>query len=129
LHGQHLRLSCSLIIYPESGFVSKNELLKEVQEIMKYSANKLPGQFGAFGGFNQSVLEDGKVSHKVKELIAVALSLASSCEWCITYHTVEAKKSGLSDDEILEAGFVAVLMAGSPALMHMNILKNALEEK
>lgn len=109
--------------------MSKNELLKEVQEIMKYSGDKLPEQFSSFGGFNQSVLREGKISHKVKELIAVALSLASSCEWCITYHTVEAKKSGASDDEILEAGFVAVLMAGSPALMHMNILKNALEEK
>ena len=43
---------------------------------------------GHEGGFNQSVLADGKLSHKVKELIAVALSLASPCEWCITYHTV-----------------------------------------
>ena len=125
--GLDLRLSCSLIVYFKSAPVSKNELLKEVQGIMKYSAEKLPGQFNAFGGFNQSVLADGKVSHKVKELIAVALSLASPCEWCITYHTAEAKKSGASDEEILEAGFVAVLMAGSPALMHMNILKDALE--
>ncbi|MCL4451940.1 MAG: carboxymuconolactone decarboxylase family protein [Candidatus Thermoplasmatota archaeon] len=108
--------------------MSSNDLMKEVQEIMKYSGNKLPAQFGAFGGFNQSVLADGKISHKVKELIALALSLASTCEWCITYHTIEAKKSGASDEEILEAGFVAVLMGGSPALMHMNIVKDALEE-
>lgn len=108
--------------------MSKNELLKEVQEIMKYSGAKLPSQFRNFGDFNQSVLADGKLSHRTKELIAVALSLASSCEWCITYHTVEAKKSGASDEEILESAFIAVLMAGSPALMHMNILKDALEE-
>lgn len=109
--------------------MSKNELLKEVHEIMKYSGSKLPDQFRAFGDLNQSVLADGKLSHKTKEIIAVALSLASSCEWCITYHTVEARKSGASDDEILESAFIAVLMAGSPALMHMNILKEALEEK
>jgi AhpD family alkylhydroperoxidase len=109
--------------------MSKNELLKEVQEIMKYSGSKLPDQFRAFGDLNRSVLADGKLSHKTKEIIAVALSLASSCEWCITYHTVEARKSGASDDEILESAFIAVLMAGSPALMHMNILKEALEEK
>ncbi|MFG1460508.1 MAG: carboxymuconolactone decarboxylase family protein [Thermoplasmataceae archaeon] len=108
--------------------MSKNELLKEVQEIMQYSGTKLPDQFRAFGDFNKSVLADGKLSHKTKELIAVALSLASSCEWCITYHAVEARKSGASDEEILESAFIAVLMAGSPALMHMNILKDALEE-
>ena len=108
--------------------MSKNQLLKEVQDIMKYSGNNLPDQFRAFGELNQSVLADGKLSHKTKELIAVALSLARSCEWCITYHTVEARKSGASDEEILESAFIAVLMAGSPALMHMNILKDALDE-
>ena len=37
-----------------------------------------------------------------------------------------ALQSGATEDEILEAGMVAVLMYGSPALMHMIPLKKAI---
>ena len=76
--------------------------------------------------FNSAVLSPGKLTTKTKELIALALSLSSTCEWCITYHVKMALESGATEEEILEASYVAVLMAGAPALMHITIVKDAL---
>ncbi|OWP57063.1 MAG: alkylhydroperoxidase [Thermoplasmatales archaeon B_DKE] len=106
----------------------ESDKLQEIQDLMKYLGNGIPENMNAFGGFIQSVQKDGKLSLKVKELISIALSISSQCEWCIPYHTRMALQNGATEDEILEAGMVAVLMYGSPALMHMIPLKKAIEE-
>lgn len=103
------------------------ELLQQVSETMQYGASKEPDIQKAFMKFNQAVLSPGKLSTKTKELIALSLSLSSTCEWCITFHVKMAKDSGATDEEILEASYVAVLMSGAPALMHMTLVKSALE--
>ncbi|MEM3675527.1 MAG: carboxymuconolactone decarboxylase family protein [Thermoplasmataceae archaeon] len=105
-----------------------SDLLEEVSGIMGYASRIEPESMKAFGGFNQAVLKPGHLDVKTKELIAVALSLSSTCEWCITYHAKAALAAGARKEELVEAGMVAVLMAGAPALMHMNLLKNVLEE-
>ena len=102
-------------------------ILQEVQETIKYGSSKQPNIQKAFMDFNQAVLSPGKLSTKTKELIALALSLSSTCEWCITFHVKMAKEQGSTDDEILEASYVAVLMAGAPALMHMTIVRETLD--
>jgi len=65
---------------------------------------------------------------KTKELIALALGIASGCEWCIVIHTKKALEAGATREEILEAAYVAVLMAGGPAVMHIIPLLKALDE-
>lgn len=102
------------------------ELLQQVSETMKYGAAKEPNIQKAFMDFNAAVLSPGKLSTKTKELIALSLSLSSTCEWCITFHVTKAKELGATDEEILEASYVAVLMSGAPALMHMTIVREAL---
>ena len=106
-----------------------NEMKKmgEIQNIMKYLSSEHGESMVAYGSFIGSVLKNGKLSLKVKELISVALSISSQCEWCITYHTKMAIDAGATEDEILEAGMVSVLMNGSPAMMHMIPLKKALD--
>ncbi len=103
------------------------EILQEVQDTIKYGNSKQPNVQKAFMNFNQAVLAPGKLTTKTKELIALALSLSSTCEWCITFHVKMAKEQGATDEEILEASYVAVLMAGAPALMHMTIVRETLE--
>ena len=102
------------------------ELLRGVSEVMEYTAGVKGDAQKGFMEFNKAVLTPGALDFKTKELIAVALSLASTCEWCITYHAKMAIDAGASEEEIVEASFVAVLMAGAPALMHMEILKDAI---
>ena len=100
--------------------------MEQVADTIKYTSQKEPHIQKAFMDFNSAVLSPGKLTTKTKELIALALSLSSTCEWCITYHVKMALDSGATEEEILEASYVAVLMAGAPALMHITIVKDAL---
>ncbi len=73
--------------------------------------------------------ESGKaLDIRQKELINVALAVAAQCEWCIAFHVEQAVAAGASRDEIVEAGFMAVIMHGGPAYMYMTPLLEALDE-
>ena len=104
------------------------ERLGEIQNIMKYLSKGQGEIMGAYDSFIKAVLKNGKLSLKIKELISIALSISSQCEWCITYHSKMALDAGATEEEILEAGMVSVLMDGSPALMHLIPLKKAIDE-
>lgn len=106
--------------------MDSKEILQQVSDTIKYVSQKEPNIQKAFMDFNAAALAPGKLTTKTKELIALALSLSSTCEWCITFHVKMAKENGATDEEILEASYVAVLMAGAPALMHMTIVREAL---
>jgi AhpD family alkylhydroperoxidase len=45
----------------------------------------------------------GLVTPAVAELIAIGASIASNCEPCLTYHCDQARKLGVTNDEMLEA--------------------------
>lgn len=107
--------------------MNSKELMKQISETMNYAGEIKPEIQKSFMEFNRSVLSPGSLDLKVKELIALATSLTSTCEWCITYHTKMAIDLGASRDEIMEASYVAVLMGGAPALMHMHLVKDAIE--
>jgi len=73
-------------------------------------------------------IQEKALDVKTKELIALALGIATGCEWCIVLHTKNAIDAGATPEELVEAGFVAVLMAGGPALMHLIPLMKAIED-
>lgn len=65
---------------------------------------------------------------KEKELINTALAVAAQCEWCIAFHVRNAAQAGATKNEIIEAGFQAVIMHGGPAFMWMTPLIQAADE-
>jgi AhpD family alkylhydroperoxidase len=72
-----------------------------------------------FGGFYQSVMKEGALSVREKELIAMAIGLAQRCEPCINLHVQGCVKAGATREQILEAAGVAVMMQGGPAYTHV----------
>jgi len=68
----------------------------------------------------ETVLDD-----KSEELIKVALSVCSQCEWCIAFNVRRAFKKGASRQEVIDAARIAVLMTGARALECMDLLQNA----
>ena len=62
--------------------------------------------------------KDGRVPHKVRELIAVAVAHTTQCPYCIKVHTQNAKKAGASKEEVAEAIFVAAAIRSSGAAAH-----------
>ena len=70
----------------------------------------------------------GALPNKTKELISVALSVATQCKWCIATHTKRALEAGSTKDEIMEACFVSSLFRGGPALMYTQLAMKCVEE-
>ena len=104
------------------------DTLGEVDRSLKKLGKKYPEQMNAFAGFMRSAEKEGALPHKTKELISIALSIATHCRWCIVYHVKNALDAGASEDEIMETCFVAALMGGGPSLMYTKIVMKALEE-
>ena len=105
-----------------------NNKLEEVKALIERLQKESPKQTAAFNQFMMSVEKPGALSAKDKDLINIALSIASQCEWCIALHVKGAMKNGASREEIIDASMQAVLMHGGPALMYMIHVEKALDE-
>ncbi len=104
------------------------EAVDEVMEMMKMMSREQPETIRHFKEFMESVLSEGKLDLKTKELIAVGVAIAARCKYCIAIHVEKALKAGATKEEILEAASVAILMGGGPAMTYVVEVKKALEE-
>jgi AhpD family alkylhydroperoxidase len=77
-----------------------------------------PEQEQAFTEFNDAVFQEGALSKKEKEIIAVAVAHATQCPYCIDVHTKNAVKAGATNNELSEAILVtSALLAGGSMLI------------
>lgn len=74
-----------------------------------------PEAFEKLSSMSGTVMQDGALSTKIKELMAIALSIAANCEPCVKIHTRRALQHGARKEEIGETIGVAVLLLGGPA--------------
>jgi len=102
--------------------------LKDFADLTHRLKEKYPTEINAFMSFMSEAGAGPALSSREKELINIGLSVAAQCEWCIAVHVKHAIKAGASRDEIVEAGFMAVVMHGGPALMYLVPLMKALDE-
>lgn len=77
-----------------------------------------PKQLEAFRAFSAAVFADGALPGKTKQLIAVAVAHVTQCPYCIRGHTQSALKAGASEQEIMEAIWVAAEMRAGGAYAH-----------
>lgn len=104
------------------------ERMKEIEAFLDRLGKEYPQETEAFLNFMKTAEAGPALDMKTKELINVGISVSAQCEWCIAFHVKGALEAGASKDEIMTAGFMAVLMHGGPALMYMMRLAEALEE-
>jgi AhpD family alkylhydroperoxidase len=81
--------------------------------------NRTPDIAKAFGGMFQTLMKDGALTVREKELIALGIGIAMRCEPCIWSHVEKCLKAGATPDQILEAAGVAVVMQGGPSYTYM----------
>jgi len=105
-----------------------NYKLKEVEGLIKELNKDYPEHIGPFLSLMHKAEGEGALDTKTKELISLALSVQTQCDWCIAFHTKRALAAGATKDEIVEACFVAVVMGGGPALMYLQLVLKALED-
>jgi AhpD family alkylhydroperoxidase len=78
----------------------------------------IPDVMKGWAALAHPALADGALDKKTKELIALALGVASHCDACLGYHAAALVKLGATRAEVEEALGVAVYMGGGPSLMY-----------
>ncbi|HET6360750.1 MAG TPA: carboxymuconolactone decarboxylase family protein [Gemmatimonadota bacterium] len=81
----------------------------------------------AFHEFGRQVFADGALDTKTKQLIAVAVAHVTECPYCIRGHTKSARREGATEQEIMEAIWVAAEMRAGGAFAHSVIALQAME--
>ena len=87
-----------------------------------------PEVMKSFGELGRAATSDGALNRKTKELIALALSVASRCDPCIGFHMQTLVKLGVTRQEIDETLGVTTYMGGGPSLMYAASAIAAFEE-
>lgn len=83
----------------------------------------------AFEQFSKAVFADGALDAQTKQLIAVAVAHTTQCPYCIKGHTRLASRAGASDEQIMEAIWVAAEMRAGGAYAHATIALNQLDHQ
>ena len=94
-------------IYPHAG-----------AEVARKRRELAPRPLDAFMAFSASVFAEGALPGKTKHLIAVAVAHVTQCPYCIRGHTQSALKAGATEQEIMEAIWVAAEMRAGGAYAH-----------
>ena len=83
----------------------------------------------AFQAFSRQVFTEGALSAKMKQLIAVAVAHVTQCPYCISGHTKAALRHGASEQELMEAIWVASEMRAGAAFAHATLALATMEEE
>ncbi|TAN31021.1 carboxymuconolactone decarboxylase family protein [bacterium] len=97
-------------------------------EIGKRRKELAPEIHEAFETFSRAVFSQGALPEKTKQLIAVAVAHVTQCPYCIAGHTKLAQRKGATDQEIMEAIWVAAEMRAGGAFAHSTIALHTLDK-
>jgi AhpD family alkylhydroperoxidase len=100
----------------------RKKLMCRIGEIGKLSPDTLAG----YQTLSKAGQKTGHLDAKTRELIALAVSVTSRCDGCITVHTSEALKHGATREEIAEALGVAVALNAGAAMVYSARVMDAL---
>ena len=111
-----------------SGEISYPEKLAHVRSYIAKLEKGQPETVKAFYELHHASVKPGALDTKVKELIGLAIGVVVRCEPCIAAHTGGALKAGATDEEIMEALSVSILMGGGPAIAYAAHAVEAMEQ-
>jgi len=100
------------------------ELSTHIGDIRK----EIPDVMQGFSEMAAAALQDGALSKKSKEMIALAIGIATHCEGCIGFHIKALVAMGITRQELSEVLGMAVYMGGGPSLMYAAEAMRAFDE-
>jgi AhpD family alkylhydroperoxidase len=116
-------------IEPKGVLVMEAHIFPDLSKDLAQKRRELaPEIYGAFRAFGQRVFADGALPSKTKELIAIAVAHVTQCPYCIRGHTDLALKKGATEQEIMEAIWVAAEMRAGAAYAHSILAIDAMNK-
>ena len=99
------------------------------RELAQKRRELAPETEAAFQAFSQKVFADGALSAKMKQIVAVAVAHVTQCPYCIKGHTKAALRHGATEQELMEAVWVAAEMRAGGAYAHSALAINEMSKK
>ena len=100
---------------------------KVTHDLARMRRDLAPEAASAFHDFSAAVFAPGALSTRTKHLIAVAVAHVTQCPYCIRGHTRAAARDGCSDQELMEAIWVAAEMRAGATFAHSLIAISEME--
>lgn len=72
-----------------------------------------------FFNLDGAAYRDGALDGRTKELLGLVASAVLRCNDCIDYHLIQCVDAGVSDDELVDALNVALVVGGSIVIPHL----------
>lgn len=99
------------------------------RDLVQKRRDLTPGTHAAFEAFSREVFSEGALSGKMKQIIAVAVAHVTQCPYCVKGHTKATRRSGATQEELMEAIWVAAEMRAGGAYAHSALAIAAFEEQ
>ena len=87
-----------------------------------------PGPMKAFSGLAREALAPGALDLKTKELMAIAIAIATRCDGCVGFHVKAALRAGATREEVVETVSLAIYMGAGPSMIYAAETLRAFDE-
>ncbi len=103
-------------------------LTKDISDHLVQLHKTQSGVMKGFSEMGKAAMAESALDPKMKELIALAIGVASRCDGCIGFHTRALGRLGATTQEVHDALGVAIYMGGGPAAMYAANAVGAFDE-
>lgn len=81
-----------------------------------------------FFALDERVYHAGALPSHTKELLGLVSSLVLRCDDCVAYHLIRCREEGLSDEQIMEALTIGLVVGGSITIPHLRRAVDLLDD-
>lgn len=101
-----------------SAFMNWTTLLSSLKRSSKRLSDPNPQLFDAYRSLSAAQGANGALDAKTRELIALAVTVTTRCDGCISSHAASAVKAGATETEISAALGVAIAVNAGAAYVY-----------
>tara|TARA_R110002020_G_scaffold19053_37_gene66234 strand:+ start:719 stop:1069 length:351 start_codon:yes stop_codon:yes gene_type:complete len=94
------------------------DITREISAGIRVLRADLPDVMAGFSTMAAAAGREAALDKKTKELIALAIAVATKCDGCIGFHVEALVKLGAGRAEFQETLGMAIYMGGGPSLMY-----------
>lgn len=104
------------------------DYMKSLSAQIRHLRVGAPDVMKNFSGMAQASLKTNALDTKTKELIALAIGVATRCDDCIAFHTKAAIEQGATREEVMETLGLAIYMGAGPSVMYASHAVEAFDQ-
>lgn len=94
------------------------DITNDVSQGLAAMRKEVPDTMKGFSDLAKAAMADGAIDGLHKELIALAIGVASRCDACIGFHVKALIRLGVTREQLMETLSICTYMGGGPSLMY-----------